>query len=66
MVHRRRRPAPPCRIAGVDDLDSAVAELERAGIPYVRGQQDQRGVIVAQIFVVDPAGNVVELQEDKE
>ena len=50
---------------GVDDLETAVGELERAGIAYVRGSQNQHGVEVAQIFVVDPAGNVIELQDDK-
>lgn len=49
---------------GVDDLDAAVAELDAAGVAYVRGSQDQRGVEVAQIFVTDPSGNVVELQQD--
>ena len=48
----------------VADLDAAVAELDAAGIAYVRGSQDQRGVQVAQIFVTDPVGNVVELQQD--
>jgi catechol 2,3-dioxygenase-like lactoylglutathione lyase family enzyme len=48
----------------VDDLVAAVAELEAGGIPYVRGSQDQRGVEVAQVFVTDPVGNVVELQQD--
>ena len=50
---------------GVDDLDAAGGELERAGIAYVRGAQDHHGVTVAQVFVVDPAGNVIELQDDK-
>lgn len=49
---------------GVEDLGAAVAELEAAGVRYVRGSQDHHGVTVAQVFVVDPAGNVVELQED--
>jgi catechol 2,3-dioxygenase-like lactoylglutathione lyase family enzyme len=49
---------------GVDDLDAAIAELEQAGIPYRRSAQDHNGVAVAQIFVADPAGNVVELQQD--
>jgi catechol 2,3-dioxygenase-like lactoylglutathione lyase family enzyme len=49
---------------GVDDLDAAVAELDAGGVPYVRGAQDHNGVVVAQIFVTDPAGNVIELQQD--
>lgn len=48
---------------GVEDLDAAVAELEAQGIPFVRGAQDHHGVEVAQIFVTDPVGNVVELQQ---
>jgi len=49
---------------GVTDLDAAVTELEQAGIRYRRGSQDHDGIPVAQIFVIDPAGNVVELQQD--
>jgi len=45
----------------VDDLDGAVAELEQEGIPYVRGAQ---GAVV-QIWFVDPAGNTVEIQQDR-
>ena len=48
----------------VDDLDAAVAELEAAGITYRRGEQDHQGAIVHQVFVLDPAGNLVELQQD--
>jgi len=48
----------------VADLDAAIAELDTAGIAYVRGSQNQHGVEVAQIFVTDPVGNVVELQQD--
>ena len=43
----------------VDDLDAAIAELEAGGIPYVRGAQGP----VVQIWVADPAGNTVELQQ---
>jgi len=50
----------------VADLDAAVAELEAAGVPYLRGAQDQHGVEVVQIFVTDPVGNVVELQQDSD
>ena len=45
----------------VEDLDGAVAELEAAGIDYRRGRQDHQGATVQQVFVVDPAGNLVEL-----
>jgi catechol 2,3-dioxygenase-like lactoylglutathione lyase family enzyme len=49
---------------GVEDLEAAVAELDAGEIPYVRGEQNHNGVVVPQIFVTDPAGNVIELQED--
>jgi catechol 2,3-dioxygenase-like lactoylglutathione lyase family enzyme len=45
----------------VADLDAAVAELEQRGIPYKRGVQ---GVSVVQIWINDPAGNTIELQQD--
>lgn len=48
---------------GVEDLDAAVAELEARGIPYTRGVQ---GESVVQIWINDPAGNTVELQQDSE
>jgi lactoylglutathione lyase/glyoxylase I family protein len=48
---------------GVEDLDAAVAELEARGIPYTRGVQ---GESVVQIWINDPAGNTVELQQDTE
>ena len=45
----------------VTDLDAAVAELDAAGIAYVRGVQ---GEGVVQIWITDPAGNTIELQQD--
>ncbi|HVV37015.1 MAG TPA: VOC family protein [Acidimicrobiales bacterium] len=49
---------------GVDDLDAAVAELDNAGIAHIQGSQDHHGTIVRQVWFRDPAGNVVELQQD--
>jgi catechol 2,3-dioxygenase-like lactoylglutathione lyase family enzyme len=46
----------------VADLDDAIRELEARGIRYVRGAQGD----VVQIWVVDPAGNTVEIQQDRE
>jgi catechol 2,3-dioxygenase-like lactoylglutathione lyase family enzyme len=46
---------------GVADLAGAVDELEQRGIPYVQGAQGD----VRQIWFCDPAGNVIELQEDR-
>jgi catechol 2,3-dioxygenase-like lactoylglutathione lyase family enzyme len=45
----------------VDDLDAAIAELETRGIEYVRGVQ---GAGVVQIWIADPAGNTIELQQE--
>ncbi|HEX7444436.1 MAG TPA: VOC family protein [Acidimicrobiales bacterium] len=55
------RPTGPHVCFAVDDLDGAVAELERDDIPYVRGAQGD----VVQIWFVDPAGNTVEIQQDR-
>ena len=45
----------------VEDLGAAITELEAAGIEYLRGAQGP----VVQIWIVDPAGNTVELQQDR-
>jgi glyoxylase I family protein len=45
----------------VDDLAGAVAELEANGIRFERAVQ---GPGTVQIWIVDPAGNTVELQQD--
>ena len=45
----------------VADLDAAVAELEARGIPYRRGVQNES---VVQIWINDPAGNTLELQQE--
>ncbi len=54
------RPTGPHVCFAVDDLDGAIAELDRDGITYRRGTQGD----VVQIWVADPAGNTVELQQD--
>jgi len=54
-------PTGPHFCVFVDDLDAAIAELEAAGIDYLRGAQGP----VVQIWIVDPAGNTVELQQDR-
>ncbi|HMD46894.1 MAG TPA: VOC family protein [Acidimicrobiales bacterium] len=46
----------------VEDLDVAIAELEGRGIEYVRAVQ---GVDTVQIWILDPAGNIIELQQDR-
>ncbi len=72
---RRSRAAPRGRTAlgsgidptghhycvAVDDLDAAIAELEARGIEYVRAVQGESTV---QIWITDPAGNTIELQQE--
>ena len=55
----------------VDDLDAAVAELDARGIEYVRAVQgthgsgdDGSGGGVVQIWLADPAGHTIELQQE--
>jgi catechol 2,3-dioxygenase-like lactoylglutathione lyase family enzyme len=45
----------------VEDLDASIAELESRGIEYVRAVQ---GAGTVQIWISDPAGNTVELQQE--
>jgi catechol 2,3-dioxygenase-like lactoylglutathione lyase family enzyme len=54
------RPTGPHVCFGVEDLDAAVAELEAQGIEYSRGAQGS----TVQIWIIDPSGNTVELQQD--
>ncbi len=54
------RPTGPHVCFGVEDLDAAIDELERDAVPYRRGAQGE----VVQIWVADPAGNTIELQQD--
>ncbi|MFD7704299.1 VOC family protein [Streptomyces caelestis] len=61
----------------VDDIDTAVAELERRGVPlerYAEFEHDEKGVVrgggdgpAAIAWFTDPAGNVLSvLQENRE
>ena len=45
----------------VDDLDAAIAELDERGIEYQRALQGKGAV---QIWISDPAGNTIELQQE--
>lgn len=45
----------------VESIDDAVRRLEQAGVSYVRSAQGP----VAQVFLADPCGNVIELQQDR-
>jgi len=49
---------------GVADLEAAVAELQAAGVPHRRAEIRREGEPIRQVFVSDPAGNLVELQQD--
>jgi glyoxylase I family protein len=55
------RPAGNHFCVAVEDLDAAIAELEKEGVEYVRGAQ---GAVV-QIWFADPAGNTIEIQQDR-
>jgi catechol 2,3-dioxygenase-like lactoylglutathione lyase family enzyme len=53
------RPTDHHACFAVQDLDAAIAELESSGTAYLRSAQGN----VVQIFITDPAGNVIELQQ---
>ena len=46
----------------VADLDAAIAELDARGIEYKRAVQ---GAGTVQIWINDPAGNTIELQQER-
>ena len=52
-------PVAPHWCLWVADLDAARTELEAGGIEYIEGAQGD----VVQIWITDPAGQVVELQQ---
>jgi len=54
-------PVAPHFCLWVVDIDAARAELESAGIDYLEGSQGD----VVQIWVSDPSGQVVELQQSR-
>ena len=54
-------PTGPHFCLGVDDIAAAAAELKAHEIPWV--ESDAQGV--RQIWFCDPAGNTIELQEDR-
>jgi catechol 2,3-dioxygenase-like lactoylglutathione lyase family enzyme len=45
----------------VDDLDAAIARLERAGARRIGPRQEYRSHLVRIDFVTDPEGNMIEL-----
>ena len=54
-------PVAPHWCLWVVDIDAARAELESAGIDYLEGAQGD----VVQIWISDPNGQVVELQQSR-
>jgi glyoxylase I family protein len=56
-------PTGPHYCVLVEDLDATIAELDARGIEYLRAVQ---GAGTVQIWIVDPAGNTLELQQDPE
>ena len=54
-------PTGPHVCFGVEDLAAAIEELDGAGIPYERGAQGD----VVQIWITDPSGFTIELQDDR-
>jgi catechol 2,3-dioxygenase-like lactoylglutathione lyase family enzyme len=56
------KPAGNHFCVAVDDLDAAVAELDERNVEYVRGAQGE----IVQIWIVDPTGNTIELQQDRD
>jgi len=53
-------PAGPHFCVGVDDIDATVAELDARGIEHVRIGEGR----ASQVWIRDPAGNVIEFQHD--
>jgi catechol 2,3-dioxygenase-like lactoylglutathione lyase family enzyme len=53
-------PTGPHVCFGVEDLDAAVRELDAASIRYEQARQGD----TVQIWVVDPSGFTIELQQD--
>ena len=54
-------PTGPHFCVYVDDLDAAIRELDERAIPHLDARQGE----VVQVWITDPAGNTVELQEDR-
>lgn len=53
-------PTGPHFCVYVDDLDAAIAELDHREIPHLDAAQGT----VRQVWITDPAGNTIELQQD--
>ena len=56
------RPADRHVCLAVESIDDATRQLDEFEVPYLTAAQ---GTVV-QVFLVDPCGNVIELQEDRD
>jgi catechol 2,3-dioxygenase-like lactoylglutathione lyase family enzyme len=54
-------PTGPHVCFGVESIDEAISELDEHSVPYVRANQGD----VVQIWVTDPSGFTIELQQDR-
>ncbi len=54
-------PTGPHFCVFVDDLDAAIRELDDRSIPHLDAAQGA----VRQVWITDPAGNTIELQQDR-
>ena len=57
---RPGNPIGPHYAVLVEDLEAAVREIEAAGLEYLRIGEDRE----SQVWITDPAGNTIELQQD--
>ena len=55
-------PVGPHFCLGVEDIGAAVAELDERGIEYFSATQPPD---ILQVWFCDPAGNTIELQQDR-
>jgi catechol 2,3-dioxygenase-like lactoylglutathione lyase family enzyme len=54
-------PTGPHFCVFVADLDAAIRELDDRGIPHLDAAQGE----IVQVWINDPAGNTIELQQDR-
>ncbi len=63
MAEHGINPTGPHICLGVEDIEVAVADLEEQGIEFFRLAQGP--LQITQVFFCDPAGNTIELQQDR-
>ncbi len=57
---RPGNPIGPHYAVLVENLEQAIEEIEEAGLDYLRIGEDES----SQVWITDPAGNTIELQQD--